>query len=148
MCIYIYIYRRQEVTYGQQDCIYLINFFVYFKMHFTQCWFIINVRKLWYYFQDSMKNTKLQKNSIYLKYNFCNNNTIVKKLEVSIIILFVKKFVFIQQGFVKFIETVILNFFWIYAFFHFFSFYLSMNPTKGRLPIRGSKKKNVNKIFE
>ncbi len=46
--IYIYIYRSkvwihyyfiflQEVTYGHQDCIYLIKILIYFKMHFMQC---------------------------------------------------------------------------------------------------------------
>ncbi len=38
-----------------------------------QCWFISNVENLWYLFQDSLLNKKLNKNSIYLKYNFCNN---------------------------------------------------------------------------
>ncbi len=38
-----------------------------------QCWFISNVETLWYFFQDSSMNEKLNKNSIYLKYNFCNN---------------------------------------------------------------------------
>ncbi len=50
-------------------------------------------------------NKKLKKNSIYLKYNFCNN--ILQKLEVSI--FFFKKFVFIQQGLIKLIETVIVK---------------------------------------
>ncbi len=38
-----------------------------------QCWFIGNVENLQYFLQDSSKNKKLNKNSIYLKYNFCNN---------------------------------------------------------------------------
>ncbi len=40
-----------------------------------QCWFNSNVENLWYFFQDSSMNEKLNKNSIYLKYNFCNNIT-------------------------------------------------------------------------
>ncbi len=76
-----------------------------------------------------MMNTKLKKNSIYLKYNFCNNNTTVKKLEVSIIILFFNKFVFIQQGFVKLIETVIVKidivkYFLNICFFPFFLLFI------------------------
>ncbi len=52
------------------------------------------------FFQDYSMNKKLNKNSIYLKYNFCNN--IHYKLEVSILLLlfFLNKFVF---------ETVIAN---------------------------------------
>ncbi len=38
-----------------------------------QCWFVSNVENLWYFFQDYSMNEKLNKNSIYLKYDFCNN---------------------------------------------------------------------------
>ncbi len=38
-----------------------------------QCWIINNVENLWYFFQDSSINNKLNKNSIYLKYTFFNN---------------------------------------------------------------------------
>ncbi len=39
-------------------------------MHY---WIINNVENLWYFFQDSSMDKKLNKNRIYLKYNFCNN---------------------------------------------------------------------------
>ncbi len=54
-------------------------------------------------------NKKLNKNSVYLKYNLCNNiaYTTVQKLEVCIFYFFY--FFFIQQGFVKLIETVIVT---------------------------------------
>ncbi len=52
-------------------------------------------------------NKKLNKNSIYLKYNFCNN---IQKLAVSIIIIIIfKKLFFILQVFVKLIETLEIN---------------------------------------
>ncbi len=38
-----------------------------------QCWIINKVENLWQFLQDSSINKKLNKNSIYLKYNFCNN---------------------------------------------------------------------------
>ncbi len=38
-----------------------------------QYWIITNVENLWYFFQDSLMDKKLNKNRIYLKYNFCNN---------------------------------------------------------------------------
>ncbi len=34
-----------------------------------KCWFISNVENLWYFFQDSLMNKKLNKYSIYLQYN-------------------------------------------------------------------------------
>ncbi len=53
-------------------------------------------------------NKMLNKNSIYLKYNFCNNIHYRSKAWVCILI-FLKKLVFIQQWFVKLIETVIVK---------------------------------------
>ncbi len=46
----------------------LLIYFIYF-MYFMKCWFIRNVENLWYFFQDSLMNKKLNKYSIYLKYN-------------------------------------------------------------------------------
>ncbi len=71
-----------------------------------QCWFISNVGNQSYFFQDSLMNKKLNKNSIYLKYNFCN---ILSLRSVFFFFFFFKKLVFIQQGFVKLIETVIVK---------------------------------------
>ncbi len=50
-------------------------------------------------------NKKLKKHSIYLKYYFCNN--ICWKAWGQYIYIFLKKLVFIQQSFAKFIETVV-----------------------------------------
>ncbi len=91
-------------------------------MHFMQCLFISNVETL-ILFQDSLMNKKLNKNSIYLKYNFLTIYTTIQKLAVSMFIFFkTRKLVFIQKGFVKLIETVIVrlillenNIFWINA---------------------------------
>ncbi len=47
------------------------------------------------------------KNSIYLKYNFCNNIHYSSRVWGQY--FFFKKLVFIQQGFVKLIETVIVK---------------------------------------
>ncbi len=64
-----------------------------------------NVENLWYFFQDSSMNEKLNKNNLYLKYNFCNN--IHWKAWGQF--FFLKKLVFIQQRFAKLIETVIVK---------------------------------------
>ncbi len=77
-------------------------------MHFMQCWFIINVGNLWYFFHYSLMNKKLKKNSIYLKYNFCNYIHYRSKAWGQYL-FFRNKLVFIQQGFVKLIETVIVK---------------------------------------
>ncbi len=53
-------------------------------------------------------NEKLNKNSIYLKYNFCNNIHYRSK-DWGQYFYFFKKLVFIQQWFVKLIETVIVK---------------------------------------
>ncbi len=53
-------------------------------------------------------NEKINKNSIYLKYNFCNNIHYRSKAWGQYF-YFLKKLVFIQQGFVQLIETVILK---------------------------------------
>ncbi len=73
-----------------------------------QCWFISNVGNLWHFCQDSLMNKKLNKNSIYLKYNFCNNIHYRSKA-CGLYIYILKKLVFIKQGFVKLIETVIVK---------------------------------------
>ncbi len=57
-------------------------------------------------------NKNLKNNNIYLKqYTFVTIYTTVQKLGQCFFVLFVfwKKFVFIQQGFVKLIETVIVK---------------------------------------
>ncbi len=55
-------------------------------------------------------NEKLNKNSIYLKYNFCNNiHYSSKACSQYLFLIFFKKLIFIQQGFVKLIETVIVK---------------------------------------
>ncbi len=55
-------------------------------------------------------NKKLNKNSIYLKYKFCNNiHYRSKAWSVSKKIYFFQKCVFIQKGFVQLIETVIVK---------------------------------------
>ncbi len=54
-------------------------------------------------------NKKFKKNSIYLKYNFCNKYTLPFKSLKSVAYFFLKKLVFIQQGFVKLIETMIVK---------------------------------------
>ncbi len=56
------------------------------------------------FFQDSLMNKKLNKNSICLKYNFCNNT--VQKLEVSI---------FVETSFMQgfWINAVLFNFLFI-----------------------------------
>ncbi len=55
-------------------------------------------------------NKKLKKNSIYLKYNFCNYIHYRSKAGGQYLFLFFRnKLVFIQQGFVKLIETVIVK---------------------------------------
>ncbi len=70
---------------------------------YYQCW------KPVIHFQDSLMNKKL-KNSIYLKYNFCYNiHYHSKAWGQYLIVFFFKKFVFIQQGFVKLIDTVIVK---------------------------------------
>ncbi len=46
-------------------------------------------------------NEKLNKNSVYLKYNFCNNILYRSKAWGQYLVYFLKKLVFIQQGFVK-----------------------------------------------
>ncbi len=52
----------------------------------------------------------LKKNRIYLKYNFCNNiHNHSKAWGQYLFIFFWKKYIFIQQGFVKLVETVIVN---------------------------------------
>ncbi len=56
-----------------QAYIYIINILIYLKIRFMQCWFISNVGNMSFFFQDYLMNKKLNKNSIYLKYNFCNN---------------------------------------------------------------------------
>ncbi len=61
-----------------------------------QCWIINNVEHL--FFQDSSMNKTLN--------NFCNNIHYCSKAWGQYFI-FSKKLVFIQQGIVKFIETVI-----------------------------------------
>ncbi len=51
-------------------------------------------------------NKKLSKNSIYLKYNFCNNIHYRSKACGQYFYFFLKKLIFIQQGFVKLIEKI------------------------------------------
>ncbi len=53
-----------------------------------QCWFIINVGNLLDFFQDSLMNKNLKKNSIYLKYNVCNNILPFKNLVSVFFVLF------------------------------------------------------------
>ncbi len=72
-----------------------------------QCWFISNVGNL--FFQDYLMNKNLNKNSIYLKYNFCTNIHYRSKACGQYLFFFLKKYIFIQQGFVKLIETVIVK---------------------------------------
>ncbi len=93
----------QEVTYSHQACIYLIHFLIYFINLLY-----LHVENLWYFFQDYLMNKKLNKNSIYLKYNVSTNIHYRSKAWGQYFFFF-KKLVFIQQGFVKLIETVIVK---------------------------------------
>ncbi len=54
-------------------------------------------------------NKMLNKNSIFFKYNFRNNIHYRSKACGQYIYIFLKKLVFIQKGFFKLIETVIVK---------------------------------------
>ncbi len=47
--------------------------FIWSKFLYTLKYILCNADKPVIFFQDSLMNKKLNKNSIYLKYNFCNN---------------------------------------------------------------------------
>ncbi len=81
----------------------LLIYFIYLKYD------LLAMLKTWYFFQDSLMNKKLNKNSIYLKYNLCNNIHYRSKAWGQYFNVFFKKLVFIQQGLVKLIETVIIK---------------------------------------
>jgi len=106
-----------------------------------QCW-ISNVENPRYFFQDYSMNKKSNKISIYLKYKVCNNIYYLSKAWGQYFIKFSKEIRFIQQGFVKLIETVIvkidmvrkLTLVSLFSILNkccsFKLFYLSMNPKK------------------
>ncbi len=77
-------------------------------------------------------NKMLNKNSIYLKYNFCNNiHYRSKACGQYYYYYFLKKLLFIQQGFVKLIETVIVKINIVRKQINAVLFnFLSMNPKK------------------
>ncbi len=68
---------------------------VIYLMYFMQRWFISNVENLQIFsFQDSSMKEKLNKNSIYLKYNFCNNILYRSKAWGQYFYLFLKEISF------------------------------------------------------
>ncbi len=70
---------------------------------YYQCWKPVIL------FSGFLKNEKLNKNSIYLKCNFSNNIHYHSKVWDQYLLIFLKKFVFIQQGLVKCIEFILLE---------------------------------------